>query len=490
MQCIPKIGQRLGRSKAAGYPIRLVHAAETEVQREAPPENPTRVVWALAWPAVALNSLQVVNTLLDRGFIGHLNAAALTAHGGAMNVMFLMFSLAMALATGATALVSRSYGAGERAQFRQASRQAMGLAVMGGVFIMGVTLLIAPFAARAVLPANDLEAIDLMTRFARIYALGLPAIFVIQILAGSLRGIGDTRSPMVISGLQIGLHILLNYFLIVQAGWGLMGAAAALSASAWASAVGYVAYVGKTPLGPQWRVRLPRQDWTVRILRIAIPAATMAVLRVFSLTAFTIALKLVPNGSAGIAAMGVAFAIESVMFMPAFGLSAAAGALVGQSLGMKRPDRAERLAWISAHHGALVTIALAGPVFIAAPTVARLLLGGKELIESEAVTVLRYLCATEFLFGYAMVLLGAMQGAGDTKRPMWITIVSLWGLRVPLAFLMALKAGQPLGLGLTMPIGLGLGTNGAWLALAMTQGVQGVLSILFFRKGAWKTVKV
>jgi putative MATE family efflux protein len=377
----------------------------------------------------------------------------------------------------------------------------MGLAVIGGIVICALTLLVAPFAARAVLPAQDHDAIRLMTRFAQVYALGLPAIYVIQTLAGSLRGIGDTRSPMVISGLQILLHILLNFLLIFPtrhfgpltvpgAGWGLPGAAAALGISAWASAIGYVAFAGRTPLGIQWRVRLPRRDWTVRILRIAIPAALMAVLRVFSLTAFTIALKLVPHGSQGIAAMGVGFAIESIMFMPAFGLSAAAGALVGQSLGMKRPERAERLAWISAHHGALVTIALAGPIFLAAPSIAHVLLGGKELIEREATTVLRYLCATEFLFAYSMVLIGAMQGAGDTKRPMWISIVSLWGLRVPLAFFLALQAGQPLGLGLTMPVGLGLGTTGAWLALAFTQGIQGIMSILAFRQGTWKTAKV
>jgi putative MATE family efflux protein len=450
---------------------------------------------------VALNSLQVVNTLLDRGFIGHLQEAALTAHGGSMNVMFLVFSLAVSLATGATALVSRSFGAMERARYRLASRQAMGLAILCGVAISGLTYLAAPWAAAAVLPADNPDAIRLMTRFAQVYAGGLPAIFVIQALAGCLRGIGDTRSPMVISGVQILLHIVLNFLLIFPtrkvgsitlpgAGLGLEGAAAALSISAWLAAIAYVLFAAKTPLGPQWRVRLPRKDWTLRILRIAIPAATMSVLRVFSLTAFTIALKLVPNGSAAIAAMGVAFAIESIMFMPMFGLSAAAAALVGQSLGMKRPERAERLGWVAAHHAAILTVALAGPIAWAAPSIAHLLLDGKVLIEREAVTVLRYLCVTEVLFGYSMVLIGAMQGAGDTRRPLWISVISLWGLRVPLAFILALSPSQPALFGLTIPFALGLGTVGAWFALALTQGIQGVLSIVAYRQGHWKAAKV
>jgi Na+-driven multidrug efflux pump len=154
---------------------------------------------------------------------------------------------------------------------------------------------------------------------------------------------------MVISGVQIVLHMLLNSVLIFPprdfygihfpgANMGLGGAAAALAASAWVSAIAYVLFISRTPLGRQ-SLGLPDPEYALRILRIAIPAALMACMRVFSLTAFTVAIALAPGGSAAIAAMGVAFSIESIMFMPSFGLSTAASALVGQSLGMKRPDR-------------------------------------------------------------------------------------------------------------------------------------------------------
>jgi len=216
----------------------------------------------------------------------------------------------------------------------------------------------------------------------------------------------------------------------------------------------------------------------------------MATLRVMSLTVFTIILAMVPNASIAIGAMSTGFAIESVMFMPSFGLSVAAGALVGQSLGMKRPDRAERLGWIAAHHGALVTLSLAVPIFFAAPSIAGTLLGDKPEMIAEAVRLIRYLCATEVLFAYAMVAFGAMQGAGDTVRPMWVSIFALWGVRVPLAFVLALPAGFPIASWLKMPIGLGLGANGAWISMALTQGLQGVLALFLFKQGAWKTKKV
>jgi Na+-driven multidrug efflux pump len=249
-------------------------------------------------------------------------------------------------------------------------------------------------------------------------------------------------------------------------------------------------FVRRTPLGGLGGLHLPQWSWVVRILRIALPAALQATLRVLSLTAFTVILAMVPGGSTAIGAMSTAFGIESVMIMPSFGLAVSAGALVGQSLGMGRPERAERLGWVAANHGALVTLALAVPTFLFAPGIASVMLGDKPDMIGEAVTLIRYLSATEMLFSYAMVVIGAMQGAGDTVRPMWVTICSLWGIRVPLAIALALPVGFPLFAGLKMPIGWGLGANGAWVSMAITQGIQGIIAPLLFKQGAWKTKKV
>lgn len=465
-------------------------------------EHPRRVVWALAWPAVALNSLQVVNSLLDTFFVGHLNSASLTAYGGMTPVLFLMFSFAMALGTASTALVSRAFGAKDHVEYRQAGRQNLSLSMVSGLLFMVICFLVAEPASKALLPEGDVAAAGLMAQFIRVYALGLPAIFVIQCLAGALRGVGDTKSPMMISGLQIGLHIALNFVLINPprelvwlgvtlpgANLGLMGAAIALSGSAWIAMVIYMLYSGRTQIGNQLRIELPRKDWITRIVRIAIPATVMSLLRVASLTAFQLALKNVPHGSEAIAALRPSFNIESIMFMPSFGLSMAAAALVGQSLGAKRPDRAEKLAWTAAHMGALLTFAMCGPIFFFAPWISRALLGddpSKAMIITESTSLLRYLCSTEVFFAYAMVLIGAMQGAGDTKRPLWITIANLWGLRVPLACFLALSPGAMA----LMPFGLGWGAQGAWVAMAVSQLTQGLSSVYFFKQGTWKLSQV
>jgi putative MATE family efflux protein len=449
--------------------------------------HPVKTVWTLAWPAVALNSLQVVNTLLDRFFIGHLPESALTALGGAMTVTFLTFSFAMALATGSTAIVARAFGAGNTSEYQQASRQSYSLAWIAGLVVGAIALVASPAVARIMLPASNTEAIRQMVGLIVAFALGLPAIFIIQSLAGALRGIGDTRSPMVISGLQILLHIVLNFFFIFPTrqvgnftipglGLGVIGTTTALAVSAWMSAIGYSLYCNRTPLGQSAGFHIPAADWVKRILRIAIPAATMAVLRVLSLAVFSFMLKFVPNSSVAIATLPMAFAVESIMFMPTFGLAMAASALVGQSLGMKDPERAERLGWIASHHAAWVTLALSLPIFIFAPQIGGTLLEGKPELVAEVALLLRWLCVTEVFFAYAMVVIGAMQGAGDTIRPLWIAVISLWGLRVPLAYILAFT--------------LGMGSLGAWIALSVTQGIQGILSLILFKQGKWKSVKV
>jgi putative MATE family efflux protein len=452
-----------------------------------------RTVWRLAWPAVALNSLQTVNSLLDSVFVGGLPQANLTALGASANAVFLFISISFAIGTAATALVSRAFGAGDMNEVVTGARKCLGLSVWLGALLALVSLPGSALIARTLLPASAFEAQRLMVTYLGVFALALPAFFVIQSLAGSLRGVGDTKSPMVISGAQIVLHIILNFVMINDGhrfgglwipglGWGLAGAT---TISGWAAALAYMAFAAKTPLGRGWDVRWPGSEWARRIMNIAVPAALMSVVRVTSLMAFTVVLARVPDAEAAIAALRPAFSIESLAFMPAFGLAIAASALVGQSLGMKRPDRAERLGWVAAHHAAGVSLAASVVLIVGAPWIANGLLPGQPGVARHVVHYLYYICATEVLFGYAMVFIGAMQGAGDTRRPLWLTLAAMWGLRVPMAAWLAL----PLAVGGAV-FGLGMGADGCWLAMSVTQGVQGLASMAMFRAGAWKTVRV
>lgn len=457
-------------------------------------ESSVKIVWRLAWPAVALNSLQTLNSLLDSNFLGHLEPAAMTAVGGSTPLLFLLVSLSFALGTAGTAIVSRAYGAQNLEECREANRRSLGLAVFGGFALGLLAIPLASLLSQILLPPGDVRARELLLQYFTPFAFSLPAIFAIQALAGSLRGVGDTKSPLYISGLQIILHIVLNFLFIFPTrswngitipglGLGILGAGLSLTVSAWLAAMVYLIHAAKTPLGSSWRIRWPGSEWARRLLRIAVPAATMNILRVTSLMAFTNVLTHVPNGSLAVAALRPSFAIESFAFMPAFGLAIAASALVGQSLGMQRPDRAERLAWAAAHQAAIVSTVISVILFAFALPIANAILPTQPEVAVIASHYIMYICATEVLFAYAMVMIGAIQGAGDTVRPLWLTVFCMWIMRVPLAAILALPQWGPIP-------GLGMGSDGCWLAMSITQVVQGVLAILLFRQGAWKTQTV
>jgi Na+-driven multidrug efflux pump len=163
--------------------------------------------------------------------------------------------------------------------------------------------------------------------------------------------------------------------------------------------------------------------------------------------------------------------MEAIAFMPAFGYSMAASALVGQYLGKKDPQGAERLAWSATHQGVIVMSAMAVVFFVFAPQFAAFFIEQPQQ-QAIAVSYMRIVAITEPLFGYAMVLTGAHQGAGDTGRPTWANFISSWVLRVPLVYIFA--------------VGMKLGSTAAWVVMAITQAVNGVIMIYLFKRGKWK----
>ncbi|MEX2242324.1 MAG: MATE family efflux transporter [Fimbriimonadaceae bacterium] len=470
-----------------------------EERPQVAPESSLRTVWTLAWPAVALNSLQTLNFLLDNFFLSYVGPEALNAAGASTSFIFLLFSVSMALGMAATAIVSRAYGAGTHDESVVANEKCLSLSLWVGLGLAVLAFPGALGAARLLVSADSPEVRSLFVMYASIFALSLPAVFIVQSLAGSLRGIGDTRSPMVMSGLQIALHIGLNCVLVLPtrdvgpftipgAGMGLMGAAISMAVSSWVAALLYVVWSARTPLETRLVFKMPELAWAKRILRIAVPASMMSIVRVTSLAAFTIVLKNLADSMHAQGALRPGFSIESFAFMPAFGLSVAAAALVGQSLGMKDPDRAERLGWTAAHQAGIVSAVVSVLLFIFAEPLARMVLPGDPQTAAVAASFTRYIAATEVFFAYAMVLIGAMQGAGDTRRPMWLSVATLWGVRVPLAAVLALPGISVFGL-LTVP-GVDMGADGAWLSMAATQLIQGVAAMWLFKRGDWKLTEV
>ncbi len=454
------------------------------------PANDSSILWKLAWPAVTLNTLQVTNNLIDTKFVSSLPVSALTAVGASGTITFLMFCIAISVAIAASALVSRAYGAENVEEYQESAKQVFSFGFYVGIACLILLYVLKPFIIYHFLPNTDIEAGKYMDTYLSLTIFCLPAWMIIESVAGSMMGIGDSKSPMRISGFQVILHMILNVFMVPTnlgliglpevpgLGWGVYGAGLSFVSSMWIAAIVYILWARRTPLGNMVSLQLPNIKWIERILNISGPASITWFLRVGMYMVLTKLLAELPGteGSIAIAASRSGFALESICFMPAIGLSQAAGALVGQSLGMKDTDRASRIGWLAGHYSGLITGIAALILYIYVPQVAAWLVNEKPAVMNEAISFLRLMCFSEIFFGYALGLTGALSGAGDTKSPLWIAFISLWVIRIPLLYLFMFH--------------LDMRAEGAWIVLTFTQGLMGLFTMIVFGRGKWKSIKV
>jgi Na+-driven multidrug efflux pump len=164
-----------------------------------------------------------------------------------------------------------------------------------------------------------------------------------------------------------------------------------------------------------------------------------------------------------------------ISFLPAFGFAIAASTLTGQALGARRPDLAERTAWVAVRSAALWMGAMSVVFLLFPEALLRVFTAEPELIEI-GIPSLRVIAFATPLLAVPMVLSGALRGAGDTRFPMVLTTVCSWLVRTPIGFLLALP--------------LGLGLPGAYAGLLADAVVGGLLTVWRFRRGAWREVKV
>jgi len=447
-------------------------------QKEPSWRDITRDVWDISIPAVTTNLLQTTNAFLDRMFVGRLGRDALAAVGVAGQGMFLLMAVSFIVGTGTTALVARFVGGQVLDDARKALRQSLTLAALMGTACMVIGYLLAKPAFHLMGMEPSAERATVV--FFSIALLGIVPLFIGQALGAVFRGMGDMRTPLKVMVFVNMVHISLDFALIFGIGpfprMGLAGAATALTISQWFGFAMFWLALRRHPVMGK-AVQFQRLDmaWAKRIVNIGAPASLQALLRITSMLGYTRILSATPQGTAALAALPIGMTAESIAFMPGLGYSMAATALVGQSLGAKRPDVASRYAWMSTAQAGVI-MAVMGIVFYVFAYAFAHWFTRDPLVVQVAADYLRINAYAEPFLALGMVLSGAFQGAGDTRTPTWITFINMWLFRLPLAYLLALT--------------LGYGTHGAWWAMAASMMVSGLLTALYFQRGGWKRVKV
>lgn len=454
----------------APFSSRAERSSSAEIRHE---------VWRIAWPSVLTFALMTTNSILDRMFVGRLGRDALAGVGVGGQLMFMLVSISMGVTVGTTALVARFTGADEPEQASRATGQSLALGLIMGMAFTSLTYAALP--GYLLMMHLSPGARDQCRAFMHYSLLGMTPMFLGGVLGAAFRGLGDTRTPLRVMICANLVHILGDWTLLFgnlgMPKLGLAGAGIAVSLSNTMAMVVYVVAIRKSLvadslLGVHMRLTM---EWARRILKIGIPAAFTALLRVTSLMSFTGVLARTAEHMYGVAALPIGLTAESIAFMPGFGFSVAASALVGQSLGAKDPDRAERYGWAATWQAVAVMSAMGALFFVAAHPFARLFTSDPQVLEL-AVSYLRIMAISEPLLGVGMVLTGALQGAGETTKPAIVTAITFWVFRVPTAWLLALR--------------LGFNTAGGWWAMSLTSMLSGLLTIWLFRQDGWKRVRV
>jgi putative MATE family efflux protein len=397
-------------------------------------------------------------------------------------VIFLLISLAMGVSVGTTALVARFKGADDSESGVQATGQSLSLSFLCAV-VFGTLFYIGRFHLIGLLMdgSHNAAAASLCIRFVSIALIAVVPVFMTNVLMGAFRGLGDTRTPMLIMLATIATHIGLNSVLIYgRLGFPRLevaGAAAAFATSQFVGLTLYLYCLRRSPLGGALTAEHLRlnPEWAWRIFRIGLPAAFQAVIRQLGMMSFTGMLARTVEGTASVAALQIGIRAESIAFMPGFGYSVAASTLVGQGLGAKDVERAERSAKAATFQAILIMSAMALLFFTLAHQLTAVFThdGAVRMLGTD---YLRVNAICEPFLALGVVLTGALQGAGDTIRPAYITILTMWVVRLPLGYLLMFV--------------LHLNTHGAWIAMSSTTILGGLMTVGLFRAGTWKRIKV
>ncbi|HHY95636.1 MAG TPA: MATE family efflux transporter [Firmicutes bacterium] len=442
------------------------------------PGTVRRAVWQLAWPVVAEQALGTVTQVVDMAMMGRLSTAAVTAVGLSIQPFWFVSSLFMGLAVGATVLVARSVGGGDRDTAARVTGQTLVVASLLGVAVAATGYL---WARQVVVSMGGKgEVIPLGAAYIRAIMPGMPPFFLLTVVAGCLRGAGDTRTPMYVNaGLNV-LHIFLNWVLIYgnlgAPALGVVGAglSTSISRGLGTAALLVLLFSGRSGLRVPARYVGSLDGALVgRVVRVGMPAALERVFTSGGQLAY--ARQVASLGMVPYAAHSLSLNAESFSYMPGIAFATAATALVGQHLGAGRTAEAERSTSVSLQF-ALATMGFMAVLFFAIPGYFLRIYTGDAQVIRLGIPLLRIVAFTQFPEAVGFVLPGALRGAGDTAVVMYITVIGMWGVR--------------LGLTSLFVFGLGMGLVGAWLAMLADWLVRAGLYIWRFRQGRWKRIRV
>lgn len=450
------------------------------------PKGRLRAVWLLSWPAIIEQILATMVSYVDTAMVGALGMTASAAVSVNAAPIWLIGGILAGVGTGYAVQVSHAVGAGDHDQAKAVIRQGVLAALACGVFSFALYRCLAwhiPFWLGAEGPVLT-EA----RRYLRVYTYALLFQGGSTIFSAVLRCMGNTKTPLLLNTAANLLNVIFNFFFIYPtrpasilglrftvpgAGMGVAGAALG-TVLAWAFA-GFTITWAALRQGPRYTIRRgesfrPSRTIIAQAVRLGLPSAAERAMVNIGQVAMTGVVASIDTGVA-LAANQIATTAEGLCYLPAYGIASASTAMVGQSVGAEDKEGARAFGALSAKLGFLLCVGTALALFLFARPLASLF-NSDPAVVAEAARVLRVVSVAEPFFALSIIYTGALRGARDVKAPMFISLICMWGLRIPLA---------P-----ALVYGLGMGLSGVWIAMSCDIILRGLLCAWRWHSARWE----
>jgi putative MATE family efflux protein len=439
------------------------------------PVGPALVM--LSVPMVLEMAMESLFAVVDVFFVSRVGGDAVATVGVTESMLTIVYTVALGLGIGATAVVSRRIGEKDPEGAAQAAAQSLALGVIVSIAVgvagaMNAERLLELMGATPSMIASSLG-------YTQVMLAGNATVTLLFLINAIFRGAGDPAIAMRMLWIANAINIVLDPCLIFGLGpfpeMGVTGAAVATNIGRGTAVVAqlWMLWSGRS------RVHLTRRhlELVPAVMWNVCRLSGSGFLQILIDTSSWIGLVRVISTFGSDALAGYTIGIRTVVFaiLPAWGLSNAAATMVGQALGAGKPDRAEEAVWTAGFYNAVVLGAVGAVFVLFAPQIVAIYTADPAIVP-HAIDCLRIVSAGFVLFAYGLVLTQSFNGAGDTWTPTWINLGCFWLLQIPLAWLLAIR--------------LGMGPRGVYIAITVAFSTLAVVSGVIFRKGWWRTRKV
>ena len=436
-----------------------------------------RAIFLLAVPMVLEMVLESLFAVVDVFWVAHLGADAVATVGLTESMLSLVFAVAMGLSLSTTAMVARRIGEKDPAAAAVAAVQAIILGLAISLAIGVPCFLFAPHLLKLMGATPDI--VSLGSNYARIALGGSGVVLMLFLNNAIFRGAGDAAIAMRLLWVSNIINLALDPCLIFGLGpFPRLGVTGAAVATLTGRSIG-LAYQFYRLLRGTERIRILRHQIRTNLpvlLRLARVSTTGILQFAIAHTSWIGLVRIVSTfGAAALAGYTIAIRVVIFVLLPSWGLSNAAATLVGQNLGAKQPERAEKSVWRTGIYNMLF-LGIIGIIFVLfAEAIVRGFTSDPEVVRLGA-SCLRIISYGNIGYAYLMVTLQAFNGAGDTVTPTIVYFFGFWMLEIPLAYWLAIPAG--------------LRSNGVYIAIVIAEGSIAVASILLFKRGRWKQQQI